>query len=185
MIGVDEVGRGALAGPLLVVACRVKTRLPSGLKDSKILSRIARERLALKISNSCDIGPGWATADEIDEYGLRVALFMATDRALTAIKAQKNEKIIIDGPINFASKTYLNASSMVGADNSQPIVSAASIAAKVLRDSVMRQIALDHPGYGFEANVGYGTAEHLKAIKKIGPVYGVHRFSFKQVGGRK
>ena len=179
MIGVDEVGRGALAGPLLVVAARQKSDLPHGLKDSKKLSRTTREKLALEIRRSCDIGEGWATADEIDSLGLTDALRLATSRALNSIKAVPHEKIIIDGNINFAGSGYINCTNQIGADNSEPLVSAASIVAKVTRDAVMRQIAGDYPAYGFDRHVGYGTKKHLLEIASQGAIKELHRFSFK------
>lgn len=181
MIGVDEVGRGAWAGPMLVVAARQISDLPAGLKDSKKLSRARREKLALSIKQKCDIGEGWVTSDEIDRLGLSDSLRLATKRALTSIKAKKSEKIIIDGNINFAGEGYLLSKCLVNADESEPLVSAASIVAKVTRDAVMRQIDGDHPQYGFNTNVGYGTSGHIQALKKHGVVKGLHRLSFKPI----
>lgn len=179
MIGIDEVGRGALAGPLLVVAARQISDLPGGLKDSKKLSRLKREKLALSIKQKCDIGEGWVTSDEIDNLGLSQSLRLATKRALNSINAKKSEKIIIDGNINLADESFVMSKCVVNADETEPLVSAASIVAKVTRDAVMRQIANDHPEYGFDSNVGYGTMSHISALKKYGTVEGLHRQSFK------
>src|SRR4051812_6898730 len=101
MIGIDEVGRGCWAGPLLVVAARVSSTLPQGLKDSKKLNKKQRENLFSYIHLSCDLGEGWVSAPEIDTLGLTGAMKLGVARALTAIQAENSEEIIMDGLINY------------------------------------------------------------------------------------
>src|ERR1700694_1834187 len=106
MIGIDEVGRGCWAGPLLVVAARDTTVLPQNLKDSKLLSRKNRELFFTKIASSCDLGEGWVTAKEIDAIGLTQAMYLAVERSLNALNARHDEIIIIDGNINYCPAQF-------------------------------------------------------------------------------
>lgn len=181
MIGIDEVGRGAWAGPLLVVAVKNNTALPKTIRDSKQTSCFEREILALQIRRQCRIGEGWVTPNEIDEFGMTKALKLATARALKIISANTTDNIIIDGHINYAGEQFKHVSTQIKADEFVPIVSAASIVAKVTRDAYMRQLSKDHLVYGFATNVGYGTAEHRQALVKHGPIKSIHRYSFKPV----
>ncbi|MBI5906847.1 ribonuclease HII [Candidatus Saccharibacteria bacterium] len=182
MIGVDEVGRGAWAGPLLVVAVRQIGKLPDGLTDSKLLSKAQRERLQAKLLKCCDVGEGWVSAEEIDLLKLSQALRLGISRALKALNALPVEEIILDGSANYVDDKYVNASCQVKADRLVPIVSAASIHAKVARDKFMSNLAKHYPSYGFETHVGYGTKAHTEALAQNGVVSGVHRLSFKPVG---
>jgi ribonuclease HII len=179
MIGIDEVGRGCLAGPLLIVAALQISELSSGLKDSKLLTRNQREEYYKKLNGVCRFGEGWVTAREIDRRGLAGAMRLGVARALKALSADRNEAIIIDGKVNYCPKPFKNTRCIVKADSLVPLVSAASIYAKVRRDNFMRQLKARHPGYGFEAHVGYGTAQHRLAISTLGPIKAVHRMSFK------
>jgi ribonuclease HII len=181
MVGVDEVGRGCWAGPLLVVAARKTKPLPSSLKDSKLLSRIQREVLFEKLILSCQFGEGWVTSVEIDNLGLAGALRVGVARSLLALGVGENEQIIMDGKVNYISKTYTNVKCLVRADVAVPSVSAASVYAKVLRDLFMIKLAKKHPEYGFERHVGYGTAGHSVALKQYGIIDGVHRKSYKPI----
>jgi ribonuclease HII len=176
MIGIDEVGRGAWAGPLLVCAARLNKPI-EGLKDSKKLSAKQRQILDVKIRQTSDIGFGWIPASQIDQHGLAEALRMATAAALEDIGPEKNEQIIIDGSVNFAEQ-YPNVITAVRADDTFPVVSAASIVAKVARDEYMKKLSESIRGYGFEAHVGYGTARHTAAIKELG-LRAEHRRSFR------
>lgn len=176
MIGIDEVGRGAWAGPLLVCAVRMHEPV-IGLKDSKKLSAKRRSVLASELYASADIGYGWVSAAEIDELGLSMALRLATKIAIEAVSPQENEKIIIDGTVNFAPQ-YSNVETVIRADDMYPAVSAASIVAKVARDEYMVKLAKEFPLYGFERNVGYGTAFHADMLRRYG-VCSEHRVSFK------
>jgi ribonuclease HII len=182
MIGVDEVGRGAWAGPLLVVAARVRPQrsLPEGLTDSKLLSKKQREFLYESLQLVCDFGEGWVSVEEIDELGLSVALKTGAARAVASLASIEDDEICIDGSVNFLKDLYPKAYCRVKADMYEPIVSAASIYAKVGRDKHMARLHFEDPRYGFNAHVGYGTAEHITALKKHG-VTAQHRKSFKPI----
>lgn len=180
MIGVDEVGRGCWAGPLLVVAARQIGDLPKGLDDSKKLSKKKRTTFFYDIELTCDTGEGWVSAEEVDALGLTKAMYVAVERALTGVGAAVDEEIIMDGNINYCPPKYLRSSAVIDADASHPTVSAASIYAKVLRDAHMAEQAKLHPGYAFEKHVGYGTAAHSAALKQLGLCV-LHRKSFKPV----
>lgn len=178
MIGVDEVGRGCLAGPMLVVAARQLQELPDSVTDSKALTRKQRENLYSMILKTCSFGEGWVAATEIDTLGLSQATRLGVKRALDALRALPEEELVIDGHINFAPPAYVSAKAIIGADAKVPIVSAASIYAKVTRDRFMFGLAKDYPKYGFEKHVGYGTVFHLAAIKQHGAIKQLHRLSF-------
>lgn len=179
-IGIDEVGRGCWAGPLLVVAAKSKTDLPTGLTDSKALSKSMRESLFEAIKQSCELGEGWVAPAEIDELGLTAAMRLAVQRALKALGAEAGDEIIMDGNYNYCPKRYKNVTCVVKADALEPIVSAASIYAKVTRDKYMAEQALQYPAYGFEKHVGYGTLAHLAALRDFG-ICELHRLSYKPV----
>lgn len=178
MIGVDEVGRGCLAGPLLVVAARAKSRLPAGLKDSKLLSRKQRDEILNLLSICCEWGEGWVKCSEIDRLGLSKALRLGSARALSALNVGVSEEIVLDGSFNYLPKKYKASRAMIKADNSVAIVSAASIIAKVRRDRFMIDLAQKHPAYDFQNHVGYGTKAHMLALKEYGALKYVHRESF-------
>ncbi len=177
MIGIDEVGRGCWAGPLLVVAARAYDVLPLGLKDSKKLSKVQREAFLSSINTSCDLGEGWVAADEIDELGLADAMRMAVQRALSDIVTSYNEEIIMDGSVNYCSPKYTNVTCVPKADDKYPIVSAASIYAKVLRDKYMAELSGEYLKYQFKSHVGYGTKLHMDMLALYG-VSNQHRLSF-------
>ena len=165
IVGIDEVGRGCWAGPLLVVAARATSELPANLKDSKLYSRRQRQEILKLLSICCDFGEGWVGAVEIDNRGLANALRLGVSRALKNLGVQTSEEIIMDGKINYLPKKYKNGKTLIDADNLIPIVSAASIYAKVARDRLMIGLASKHPAYGFEKHVGYGTKTHILALK--------------------
>jgi len=180
VIGIDEVGRGCWAGPLLVVASRARGSLPSGLADSKVLSKAKRVLLIDSIVDSCDIGEGWVSPEEIDSLGLAGAMKIAVSRALKELKAESTEAIMMDGLVNYCPSEFINVQTVAKADQKYPIVSASSIYAKVTRDNYMAQESIKYPNYGFESHVGYGTKAHNEALKTYG-VCDLHRKSFKPV----
>ncbi len=179
ILGIDEVGRGPWAGPLVVGAVVLAGAEIQGLNDSKALSKKRRETLdSLIRERAADFGLGWVSAIEIDEIGLSAALRLATRRAVRQIHTPFHE-IIIDGTINFLAETPLapHVKTLKKADSLVPSVSAASIIAKVARDNFMAQQDAIFPGYSFGAHVGYGTAKHRAAIERLG-VTPLHRLSF-------
>jgi ribonuclease HII len=177
-VGIDEVGRGCWAGPVVAGAV-ILQRSIAGLKDSKKLSRLQREKLAEIIHTQARaVGIGWVSARELDDIGLTVAVRLAMQRALAHITASYDE-IIIDGNYNFLAD-LTTARTVIKADDSIACVSAASIVAKVARDNYMREQALLYPEYGFDTHVGYGSARHLAMLQKSG-ICSLHRLSFKPI----
>ena len=179
ILGIDEVGRGPWAGPLVVGAVVLGGVQIDGLTDSKKLSKKRREELDVIIRETADgYGLGWVHADEIDEVGLSDALRLATKRAVEQVKASYHE-IIIDGTINFLADTTKGSyvTTLKKADLLVPSVSAASIIAKVARDKYMVEQDAIYPGYKFTSHVGYGTAIHRTAIEELG-ITPLHRLSF-------
>lgn len=180
LIGIDEVGRGCWAGPLLVVAVRAQQPLPAGLRDSKKLSKAKRDTMAAQLEAVCAYGAGWVQPSEIDELGLTAAMQLAVARALDALMVQTDEEIIMDGNFNYCSPEFLNVQCIIKADDTIAEVSAASILAKVKRDAYMSEQALIFPAYGFDKHVGYGTSLHAEALKQHG-LTEIHRKSFKPI----
>ena len=177
IIGVDEVGRGAWAGPLVVGAVLLNEGI-SKIADSKTLSAKIREQLNEDIIKKADfVGLGWATALEVDDLGLTKATTLACKRALK--NSPKNTTITIDGSFNYLPENKL-VKTVVNADAKVRSVSAASIVAKVARDKYMKEQAVLYKNYGFESNVGYGTTKHCEAIKKYG-LTPIHRWSYKPI----
>lgn len=176
VIGVDEVGRGAWAGPVCVGAVRLAVPI-AGLKDSKKLGKSQRERLALAIRQQAEVGLGWATAREVDRHGLTMALGLAMERAL--LQFEGDAPVLLDGSVNYLP-ARLNLTTMIKADDHEPAVSAASIVAKVARDQFMTIMSRKFQAYGFEQHVGYGTAFHREMISLLGPCL-FHRQSFTPV----
>ena len=178
IVGIDEVGRGCWAGPLVAGAVILGEPIP-GLKDSKKLSAKRREILTAEIEiHALSIGLGWVWPEELDISGITKGVKMAMERALKAIEISY-EQVIIDGDINYLPDA-LNSIAIIKADDSVPAVSAASIVAKVARDKYMAEIAQKYPVYGFEKHVGYGTALHMSALKQYG-ICDIHRKSYKPI----
>jgi ribonuclease HII len=178
IVGIDEVGRGCWAGP--VVAGAVLLGEPVvGLRDSKLLSKKRREQLDREINlQAMAVGLGWVDAVTLDEIGLTEAVRLAMQRALEQITVDYDD-IIIDVNLNFLAADP-KARALIKADATVPAVSAASIIAKVARDAFMTDLAGRYPDYGFAQHVGYGTALHLERLKLYG-VSDLHRRSFKPV----
>ncbi len=182
ILGIDEVGRGPWAGPLVVGAVVLGEAFIEGLTDSKKLSAKRRQELDLLIRNQvAAYGLGWVYPDELDEVGLSAALRLATIRAVEQIDVPYHE-IIIDGTINFLSETAKGrfVTTLPRADLLIPSVSAAAIIAKVARDTYMAEQADVYPEYGFASHVGYGTAAHRSALDMHG-VTPLHRRSFAPI----
>jgi ribonuclease HII len=180
MVGIDEVGRGCWAGPLLVVAARAVGDLPKKLNDSKLLSKKQRETLFYDIEISCELGEGWVEPVEIDKLGLSRAMFLGVERALFSLNSNAQDELIMDGSVNYCPKVYKNVKCVIKADSLYPVVSAASIYAKVKRDAFMNEIAKQYPDYQFEKHVGYGTKLHSQLLKQFG-VSPIHRVSYKPI----
>ena len=175
ILGIDEVGRGPLAGPLVVGAVILPEEEQAWfteLNDSKKLTAKKREKLSTLILENSAAGLGWVPADELDKIGISKALQLATHRAVKSVQRLHVPfpQIIIDGKINFLKNTPLEkyTSTLIKADSQIKEVSAASIIAKVARDNYMINLANKFPNYGFEKHVGYGTKAHLNAIYKYG-----------------
>ena len=182
IVGIDEVGRGPWAGPLVVGAVLLGDATIEGLTDSKKLTKRRRETLAVEIhEKALSYGLGWVSANDIDRLGLSKSLELATRLAVEQIKAPYN-KIIIDGTVNFLKDTGKGpyVTTMKKADLLITSVSAASILAKVARDDYMAEQDDIYPGYGFSNHVGYGTAAHKAAIEEHG-VTDLHRRSFAPI----
>ena len=186
ILGIDEVGRGPWAGPLVVGAVILGGAEIEGLDDSKKLTKKRRETLDRAIREQASSWAlGWVSAKELDEIGMSEALKLATRRAVKEIQAkcQKNgstfDEIIIDGTVNFLAGTPLEkyVTMIAKADGLIPSVSAASIIAKVARDKFMAEQDDIYPGYDFSSHVGYGVAKHRAAIERLG-VTPLHRLSF-------
>ncbi len=176
--GVDEVGRGPLAGP--VVAAAVILRRPlEGLADSKILCAEERERLAGLVRAEARIGIGAASVAEIDRINILRASLLAMRRAVLRLGCLP-DLALIDG--KHAPELPCPVETIVDGDALVPAISAASIVAKVTRDRLMRRLAERYPGYGWETNVGYATSAHREAIWQLGACCH-HRRSFAPVQG--
>lgn len=186
IVGIDEVGRGCWAGPLVAGAVLLHPDFVADdplriwkLGDSKKLSKKQRELADTHIrGEALAYGLGWVSPEEVDNLGLTQAVRLAMQRAVEQIK-HAYEQIIIDGDYNFLHGNPL-ASTLVKADSLIPSVSAASIIAKVARDNYMEQLALEHPEYGFEKHVGYGTKLHRDALERLGATQ-YHRMSYKPI----
>ncbi len=179
VIGVDEVGRGCLAGPVYAAAVIIPPKFDTtGLTDSKKLSEKRRDFFAKRIHEGCLVSLGFATVEEIDKINILWASLLAMKRAVDGLK-QTSAHVLVDGnkeipKINFPQTTLIK-----GDLRAEP-VAAASIVAKVYRDSLMKELAEKFPGYGLEGHKGYATVDHKEAIAKLGP-QDFHRKSFAGV----
>lgn len=186
IIGVDEAGRGPLAGPVVAAAVVLGKAIPSGLDDSKRLTAKRRAVLDEEIRGCC----AWAVAvvepEEIDRLNIFMATMTAMTRCVGALAEQLRcdpGEVLIDGnmtPENRCAEWRWPARAIVGGDGIEPAISAASIIAKEWRDRIMIGAAAAHPHYGWDRNKGYGTAEHMEALRVHGPTP-LHRRSFAPV----
>lgn len=187
IVGVDEAGRGPLAGPVVAAAVVLCNPAPEGLGDSKKLSAKRRAVLEPQIRGTCAWGLAVVEPDEIDRINIfqatMLAMTLAVSRLVEAL-GREPDAVLIDGNISPQDRQpgwrWPSARPIVGGDGKEISIGAASIVAKEHRDRLMRAAALVHPEYGWERNAGYGTAEHLQALRRHGPTP-LHRRSFAPV----
>ena len=179
-IGIDEVGRGCLAGPVVAAAVVLPKNFEKFiLKDSKKLSFKQRQEAFKKIRKDSVYALGIVSEIQIDKINILNATFQAMNKALKQIENFKRFKVFVDGPYSF-DKSNKNIVPIVGGDTKIPSIMAASIVAKCFRDNYMMKISKNYPSYKWEKNFGYGTKEHLKNITKHG-VCKHHRKSFSPI----
>lgn len=182
VIGVDEAGRGPLAGPVVAAAVILKeyTEELDEINDSKKLTEKKREKLYDIIMKNFDVAVGVSTVEEIDKLNILNADFLAMRRALKDLKNLRKEKeytVLVDG--NLKIKEYIGKQlPIVKGDAKSLSIAAASIIAKVTRDRLMKDLANIYPDYSFEKHKGYGTKAHIETIKDKGAIEGVHRKVF-------
>ncbi|MBL4740002.1 MAG: ribonuclease HII [Sneathiella sp.] len=178
VVGIDEVGRGPFAGPVVAAAVILNPQdYPEGMKDSKKLSKPRREALAQIIFEKAQVGIGFASPVEIDELNILQATFLAMRRATESLQCQP-DFALVDG--NRDPKLGFPTRLIVKGDSLSLSIAAASIVAKVTRDQKMCDLAIEFPHYGWERNSGYGTAEHRKGLSLFG-VTPQHRRSFAPI----
>ena len=176
--GVDEVGRGCLAGPVVSAAVILKKGINLGiLKDSKKISFKKRQEVSDHIKSNSFYAVGLASVDEILELNILQASLLSMKRALEQL-AVKPDMTLIDG--NFAPKGLKNYKTIINGDEKIKVISAASIIAKVYRDNLMIKLGEKFTNYSWESNFGYGTKAHLEGLKKFG-ITSHHRKGFKPV----
>lgn len=186
VIGVDEAGRGPLAGPVVAAAVVLGDPPPQGLADSKKLSAARRAVLEEQIKRHCRWALGVVEVEDIDRLNIFGATMLAMTLAVGALHAKLEGpvgEVRVDGnmtPHGRRPEWCWPARAIVGGDGIEPCISAASIIAKEHRDRIMRQAARVHPEYGWDRNAGYGTPEHLAALRRHGPTP-LHRRSFAPV----
>lgn len=185
VIGLDEAGRGPLAGPVVAAAVLLDpNNIILGLDDSKKLTRKKRERLFEEIKLKAELGIGKATSSEIDKYNIREATFTAMKRAVKNLLPNLDENpdlLLVDGNAVIPGLT-VEQKAVIDGDARVNAIAAASIIAKVSRDNIIFEYAEQYPEYNFRSNKGYGTAEHIAALEKYG-ASPIHRRSFGRVPG--
>lgn len=179
VVGIDEVGRGPLAGPVVAAAVILKPEINiNGLADSKKLTAKRREVLSVLIKQEAiAVGIGQADIQEIDYLNILQASFLAMQRAVNSLGCVPDHAVV-DG--NKCPELPCSSEAIINGDSFVPAISAASIIAKVYRDDLMRAFDLEYPGYDLANNKGYPTAKHILALKTLG-VSPIHRRSFKPV----
>ena len=191
IVGIDEVGRGPIAGPVAVCAflcqpdfpaqARLVQELPK-LKDSKKLSKIQREKWfrylkSEKEQGACDYFVSYVSSESIDKFGINACIKKALNTALAKVAQNGDEvSVYLDGGLK-ASDEFTHQETVIRGDELHPVISCASIIAKVSRDKVMEDFSKSYPQYGFEKHSGYGTKAHYEAIKKHG-MTPLHRKTF-------
>lgn len=184
VVGLDEVGRGCLAGPVYAsaVVFRQGSPIPVGLTDSKVISEKKREKLAAEILEFHWVGIGLASPNEIDEINILQASFLAMRRAVVDLENKMGKPsghLLVDGHMKIP-KILVPQTAIVKGDLLCEVISAAAIVAKVTRDRVMKELDQNFPVYGFASHKGYPSASHKKAIAEAGPSPW-HRRSFSGV----
>jgi len=178
LAGVDEAGRGPLAGPVVAAAVIFdRGRVPHGIDDSKKLKATARADLCLKIREVAHVGVGIATVEEIDDINILWASMLAMERAVAAL-AIEPAMVLVDG--NRCPRWTRPSQWVIGGDALCLSIAAASIIAKEERDRMMAEYDAHHPGYDWGKNKGYGTPAHLDALSRLGPTP-LHRRSFAPI----
>ncbi len=185
-IGVDEAGRGPLVGSVVAAAVILPPDFHLyGLTDSKKLSEKKRDSLYQQITNQCDWSVAEASSIEIDKINILEATMLAMKRAINKLQDELLRsgeesifKVLVDGN---RSPDVPNCLAIVKGDLIEPVISAASIIAKVVRDRQMKELDSKYPQYGFAQHKGYGTTEHLMALSKYGPIAGIHRYTFAPI----
>lgn len=199
IIGIDEVGRGPLAGPVAVCAFMIteksaerfllqKSLSKVPLRDSKKLSKIQREVWFTEIKKwqkvgKCDFVVSMVSAEKIDKIGIAPSIRFALVQSFSKLKIKSQCDIFLDGGLK-APAEYKNQQTIIKGDEKIPVISLASICAKVMRDNYMQKMAKKYPAYGFENHVGYGTRAHYAALQKHG-VTEIHRRSYLKNFSRK
>lgn len=184
--GVDEAGRGPLAGPVVAAAVMLGNDIPDGINDSKKLSAAKRERLDPIIRETCLFGIGIVDVEEIDRLNIFAATMLAMTKAMEQLceaAGCEMSMALIDGnltPEGRLPEWRWPARAIVGGDGKEASIGAASIIAKTHRDRLMIAAAKDHPEYGWESNKGYGSKQHMEALRIYGPTP-LHRRSFAPV----
>ncbi|GIR52988.1 MAG: ribonuclease HII [Rhodospirillaceae bacterium] len=186
IVGVDEVGRGPLAGPVTAAAVffdrqKITSDLLTKIDDSKKIAQKKRATISKQIESIAIIGIGWASSGEIDQLNILEATMLAMQRAIFSLQKQiilDPDYILIDG--NKVPRLDFPSKAIVRGDEKSLSIAAASIVAKSKRDAFMTSLSKLYPGYGWEKNAGYGTREHLAAIEREG-ITVHHRRSFKPI----
>ena len=178
IIGVDEVGRGCLAGPVFAAAIKLDQKnFPEGINDSKKLNKPKRLEIFKALIKKCEYSVGISSVKEIEELNILQSSLLAMNRALKKINI-KNYVILVDG--NFSPDKNKNIRTVIKGDQKCISIAAASIIAKVSRDLFMEELSFKFPNYSWEKNCGYGTKKHLEAIKKFG-ITEHHRKTFSPI----
>jgi ribonuclease HII len=177
VLGIDEVGRGCLAGPVYASAVILKhANWDQDLTDSKKLSETQRTYWSEKILNEHEVGIGFATVEEIEKFNILQASFLAMRRAIEVLNL-KSGIVLVDGHLKIPQLPNFEQHAIVKGDLRLAPISAASIVAKVTRDNLMKELSKEYPGYGFEVHKGYATEVHRLAIRKKG-ITPQHRKTF-------
>lgn len=188
VVGVDEVGRGSLIGSVVAAAVVYSNNFPEGIKDSKKIAKKKRESLFKILTNNFEFAIGISDLREIEKYNILGATMIAMERAVDSLKCNMNidspDMVLVDG--NKIPKWKYNAKAIVKGDSKAISIAAASIVAKVTRDDLIAKLHNEYPQYGWDRNAGYGTKQHLNAIKKYGitPYHRVGYSPIKKVLGR-